>query len=88
MATREELEAILSKASPDAAETALLRAEAAQLRGNWTQKIARLKVLRLKNGFTPAERDEVDTIRRTIGPDVKFAARMSRKVGDAVESVR
>jgi hypothetical protein len=87
MATREELEVILAKASLTPAEDALLRAEANRLNADRNQDVVRLKNLRLKNGLTRAEHDEVDSIRKAIGADIKFAARMNRKTGQPVESV-
>lgn len=87
MATREELEVILAKASTTPAEDALLRAEANRLNADRNKDVVRLRNLRRKDGLTPSERAEVDSIRKAIGADIKFAAHMNRKTGQPVESV-
>jgi hypothetical protein len=80
--------AILAKASPDPGEIGILTADAAQTRGQYAQEINRLRVLRMKNGLDPAEREEVEEIRHRIASDIKHCANMERKAGVPVVSVR
>lgn len=89
MAKREELLAIIGRpGQPSPVEEALLIAEANAIRSTYALVINRLRVLRLKDGLTPLEREEVDTLRHAIAVDIKFAANMDRKTGRPVEAVR
>jgi hypothetical protein len=89
MATREEQNAMLRKVEPlTPAETATLTADAAQIRAQNMPEINRLRVLRMRDGLSPSEREEVEEIRHRIGPDIKHCANMERKAGVPVVSVR
>jgi hypothetical protein len=89
MAKREELLAIIGRpGQPSPVEEALLIAEANAIRSTYAQEINRLRVLRMKGGLTPSEREEVGTLRHAIAVDIKFAANMERKAGRPVEAVR
>ena len=89
MATRDEQIALLKKSDPlTPGEVGILTADAAQIRSQYMPEINRLKVLRMQNGPSPSEREEVEEIRHRIGPNIKHCANMERKVGVPVVAVR
>jgi hypothetical protein len=86
MATKEEIELILKKEITYRADRRILQDESIFLKNKHQADVQLLKDLR-KKGDGLVSKEQIQALRQKIGPEIKLAANIDRKLGNPVESV-
>lgn len=86
MASKEEIELIIKKEIHYIADKRILQDESIFLKNKHSSDVQLLKDLRKKGGGL-VNMEQIQALRQKIGPELKRAANIDRRLGNPVESV-